>query len=691
MGKLSYEGYMNLLFHPEYDEETIPSDIAKRIISNAISPVISVTSTPELDEHIQQAYGIDSLYMLLRFFGNCVTDRDQTNEYSFGEAPENKPSDGSSSTGTSPADSNLRSRKRSNTLFQRDLTQSRYIRFTRSLGDLVESGSPDDMLFDYHSLETFLQAMLRRIESQTTDKTTHTLLKKSLYHRFFSLAISSTSYLSPYEAFNHPVVSLIALDTHLGQGYDDARDLLSEFKSLSSTTEIFPVFLSTTDILPVFLLCYYADSDEEYESSKALARKLKKQLFVESILLPLWKESYQENVQVPLHQPVMTSLDEMLFMMQSPVCLKLSLELINATYDVLENLVNDLMVPFMQRKISFWDETVLQTRKSLFHGNKLFKRFMSRTAGGNNVQQQSSLVKDKEGRNYFIFSSPELLMRKLADWSMMLGEFKRAYSTYDLISHDFEGFPKYLASCLEWCAVSVLMGAQNIVTAKMLKSDIDPLIQRAVDTYEACALDQSSTNGVSGSLHDGPIVRSYETRCLFLASELYLSLSDTWTSTPYALQNLETILGECKLGPCSQIMIWERISDCYYLRIDPRIRHKVPSAAAKKSERESNGMMEIGTDGNLHEDIVTKGFTRLRKAAFFRLISATMWAEQKQWRQVAWCLKDIEGSYEGINLVNRKNLTLAKLKDELAKKENFSEGQIHEKSSVNVATKAVIE
>lgn len=675
---------MNLLFHLEHGQEKVPPDIAKRIVSNAISPVISVSSTPELDRHIQEVYNLDSLYMFLRYFGDCVADRDQANEFSAEEAKSKE--EGPSSSASLVVHEAPRSRKRSNSLFQRDPTQSQYVRFTRPLGDLIESADPNDMLFDYHSLESFLEDMLRLIDKHTDEKTPHILLKKSLYHRFFSLAISSTTYLSPYETFNHPVVSLIALDIPIGQGYEEARNLLLKFKNLNNTTENFPAFMSTSDILPVFLLCYNDESDEQVEVCLSLARQLKKQLFVESILLPLWKDSYKNDSLVTLHQPVMSSLEEMLYMLQTPGANRLPLKLINATYDILEKLVNDLMVPFMQRKISFWEETILQPRKSLFHGAKFFKKFMPKTAGGTNIHQQVSLAKDKYGKEYFVFSSTEFLMRKLADWSMMLSDYKTAYSTYESLSHDFDHFPKYLATCLEWCAISVLMGAQNIVTAKMLKNDIDPLIQRAVETYESCALHDSSPSDDNERDCPAP-VRSYETRCMLLASELFLSLSDTWTSTPYALHNLETILAECKLGPCSRIMIWERLSDCYYQRIDPRIRHKVGYSVLKVSEKASEH--ETGDDEHLHEDIVTRGFTRLRKAAFFRLIATNKWAEQKQWRQASWCLADIEDSYAGIGFVNRKDLILAKLKEKLANAEMDSPATSTEKYDLHVEEKVI--
>lgn len=685
MVKLSYENYMNLLFHLDHGAEKVPADIAKRIVSNAISPVICVTSTTELDRHIQETYHLDSLYMLLRFFGDCVGDRDQANECRSEERPsEDEKTEVSSSSTLAVARGP--SRKRSNSLFQRDATQSQYIRFTRPLRDLVESADTNDMLFDYHTLESFLENMLLLIDERTNNQTPHKLLKKSLYHRFFSLAISSTAYLSPYETFNHPVVSLIALDIPIGQGYEEARDLLTRFKNLNHTTKNFPVFLNTNDVLPVFLLCYNEDSEEQYEICQALTKKLKKQLFVEGILLPLWKGSYKTAAQVTLHQPVMSSLEEVLYFLREPTITQLSIQLINSIYDVLERLINGLMVPFMQRKISFWEETILQPRKSLFHGAKFLKRFMSKTTSGTNIHQQSSIAKDDKGNEYFVSSSPEFLMRKLADWSMMLSDYKTAYSTYDSLNHDLEHYPKYLASCLEWCSVSVLMGAQNIVTAKMLKNDIDPLIQRAVDTYENCAFYDTQLSGSKKSNSAAP-VRSYETRCMFLASELFLSLSDTWTSTPYALRNLETILAECRLGPCSQIMIWERLSDCYRQRIDPRIRHKVNEGGSYDEDNlDGKGQAE---NEPVHTNIVTQGLTRMRKAAFFQLIAANKWAEQKQWRQASWCLKDVDEAYAGIEFVNRKDLALAKLKDKLAGVEQDSKTIKPFKEQIHVEQKVI--
>lgn len=288
----------------------------------------------------------------------------------------------------------------------------------------------------------------------------------------------------------------------------------------------------------------------------------------------------------------------------------------------------------------------------------------------NGNHQHNSLTKDNQGNEYFASSSSEFLMRKLADWSMMLSDFKTAYSTYESLMDDLDAFPKYLASCIEWCAVSLLMGAQSIVTVKMIKNDINPLIERALATYENCSRMQRRNSKELTSSGVLEPVRSYETRCMILASELFLSLSDTWTSTPYAIQYLETILDECKLGPCSQIMVWERLSDCYNLRVDPRVKHKV--GGMKKSVKNTEDLRnddEYDTDHFTEEDILSEGLTRRRKAAFFRLMAAKKWAEQKQWRQVSWCLKDIENTYSDIDFLHGNGLILSNLKNQLNSKD----------------------
>lgn len=660
----SYENYMNLVWHLKYSKETVPTDMAKRIVSHGIAPVITVSSTLALDDHIKQSYGMESMYYLLRFFGGCVSDRDQANEMHEDENNTNVNVINNNLQVPQPNGVQGRRRSNSNSLLQRDPTQLQYIRFSRPLPDLLSSPKTSEIdedarekqgqCPDNHVLETFLTSYLQLINNSTPWDIDHTLLRKSIYHNFFSQTLSSTEDLSPYECFNHPILSLIALDISQGQTYEDARDLLTTFKNLNKFIDNFPQYLNLNDILPVFLLCYDRDSPEQLETCTDLAKKLKKQLFVESVILPLWDNgSPNSDSLITLHEPIMTSLVETVDFLSDPHELngqfKLPSNTVNEIYNMLDDLVYNLLIPFMQRKISYWDETIMQPRKSIFHGSRFLKRFINKSN-----QQQIQTYKTSQGEEHFLASSDEFLLRKLADWSIMVSNFKMAFTTYESLSNDFENFPIYMASCLEWCAVSLLMGAQSIVTVKMIKNDITPLIERAVDTYKS---------------EMRPI---FETRCMLLSTELFLSLNDTWTSTPYAINYLETILSDGKLGPLSQTLIWERLSDCYSSRIDPRIKYKTESvSAASYMINESNIQLQINGVVD-SQDIVSKGLTRRRKAAFFRLIAAKKWAEQMHWRQVNWCLNDIHDIYDNVGLFTKEGGILSKLNESLQEQMSIS-------------------
>ncbi|SCU90362.1 LADA_0F03532g1_1 [Lachancea dasiensis] len=711
---LSYERYMNLVFHLNSVVEPVPQEISRKIVFGAVSPVVTVTSNADLDQHVQDCYGMDSLYMLLRHFGDCVSDKDQAeSDEEDGEQSHEHNTDQSSLKPTSTQ----QGRKRTNSLFQR--SSSRFLRFTRPLTDLIGTRESHDLLFDYHSLEVFLQHYLSFVEQKTTPKTPHVLLQHSLYHKFFTTAISSTTHLSPYESFNHPIASLLALDISKGQNYETARELLVTFKNMHNHTLHFPSFININDVLPVFLLCYEDNSREQFETCNSLAKMLKKQLFVESILLPCW--SVDKNVATrALNQPVMSSLEETMLSMMKNERYSLPLTLVENIYDRITSFLDELLIPFMKRKISFWEETILQPRKSIFPNSKFFRRLMAKNPAP--AANNDSATHNSQGLAYFAATSNEFLLRKLADWSFMLSDFKTAYSTYELLSRDFEGYPEYLAPCLEWCAFSVLMGAQSIVTLKMIKSDIDPLIVRALKSYELSANKAKERNAIinsqiiaatnsensgkassaekahsAGKKPVGKIssqsataltphqsAQSYETRCMLMAAELFLSLSDTWTATPYAIKYLETILDDCTIGSLSQIVIWERLAYCYALKVDPRMKSKSSSNDNKGTEVTEKQVddVEVPNDAESDDDLqpydhkleqdcmASMGLTRKRKSTLFRLIAAKKWAKARQWRQASWSYQDVESMYSHLGFAQRDNSILQRLRREIESHES---------------------
>ncbi|SCU87291.1 LAFA_0E05842g1_1 [Lachancea sp. 'fantastica'] len=699
---LSYERYMNLVFHRDSVLEPVPQEISRKIVSGAVSPVVTVTSNDLLDQHIQEFYGLDSLYMLLRHFGDCISDRAQADN----DDPEVTPDDTPKPSGALLTPNvKSRARSRSNSLFQR--SSSQFLRFTRPLTDLIGTRESHDLLFDYHSLEVFLQHYLNLIEERTTANTPHILLQHSLYHKFFTTAISSTTHLSPYESFNHPVASLLALDITKGQDYETARELLVSFKNMHNSTPHFPAFINVNDVLPVFLLCYEEDSREQFEKCQSLAKMLQKQLFVESLLLPLWNKD-NAAVKRVLRLPVMSSLEETMLSTMNEKQFELPLPLIETIYDKLIVFAEELMIPFMKRKISFWEETILQPRKSIFPNSKFFRKLITRNPAP--TANNDSATHNSQGLAYFAATSNEFLLRKLADWSFMLSDYKTAYSTYELLSKDFETTPEYLASCLEWCALSVLMGAQSIVTVKMIKNDIDPLITRALKSYELSATRAKERNAlikstnkkasVPGTVQESEAkaiaddqatstpyqsAQSYETRCMLLAAELFLSLSDTWTATPYAIKYLETILDDCTVGTLSEVVIWERLAQCYASRIDPRIKSRKTLTDIRGTDdlekvNEGEELSDADSDDEgqpykhkIEQDCVSAiGLTRKRKSALFRLIAAKKWVEAKQWRQASWTFRDVELMYADSKIAHRKTSTsiLDRLRTEIQRHES---------------------
>ncbi|AAS54585.2 AGR096Cp [Eremothecium gossypii ATCC 10895] len=605
---LSYETYMNLVHYPEHWSQPVPHEISRRVICNALSPCVSVQSTAALEAHLAEEFSEGSLYMLLRYFADYVRER--------GEEV-----------------GSVSGQRRPGSVYQRQT--SRYVRFQRPLEEVIETA--EQQAVDFEDLEEALGQFLRDIEARTTNESPSELLKHSIFHKFITM-LSSTA-LSPYHTVNHPIMALLALDVTQGEEYTLARELLVQFKNLPSKSSKFPSYINTNDVLPVFILCFDESSSEQWETVQALQKAIKKQLFVESVPLPIFTN--YESDPVVLHPPITNSLQEQVYDGSHPPLLRLCPQLVDVIYETINAMVEDLMIPFMNRKISFWDETILQPRKSIFHGNKFLKRFMNKT----NSSAAGTLSTSSDG--YFLASSNEFLLRKLADWSFMLSDYKTAYSIYYILLRDFELYPQYLSSCQEFSALSLLMGAHSIVTTKMIKNDIDPLIMKYMDSTVA------SLNYLG------------KFRCLVYMAELFLSLSDTWTSAPFAIKYLELILQneQLKLGPLSRTMLWERISYAYQLRIDPRIH--------TDDEYLSDNFMELTTEDDFcmnpnklhHWRIHSLGLTRHRKEAVFRLLAAKKWLEYGHIRQGAWSLKGCNKVYRNLGFANADGTLLSRLVD----------------------------
>ncbi|CDO96237.1 unnamed protein product [Kluyveromyces dobzhanskii CBS 2104] len=644
--QFSYEKYMNLIQYPEHWSNPIPHEISKKVIYNTLSPCICVQSNPELDDHLKDLYNIDSVSMLFRYFGDYIQDRDQV-----------PLSSDTKDTGALPG-----TRHRSDSLSQRQASEC--VRFTRSLENLVSIDSEDQIL-QPSDIDSFLSQYLQNLEPiMDGNGTPSKLLKHSIYHRFF-ITLSSIN-LSRYHSFHHPVVALIPIDITKNQGYEYARELLINFKNLNNTLDNFPEFININDILPVFVLCYDENSREQWESVQSLTKSLKKQLFVESVSISLFT-SYENQQLTTLHSPIIVSLHEQIFNMSYPTSINIPSKLVTHLYDTISSVVEELMIPFMNRKLVFWDETVLQPRKSIFQSNKFFRRFISPKSNHPASHKPIHPEDSKQSDIMFPASSPEFLLRKLADWSFMLSDFKKAYSIYDLLTKDFESYPQYLAPCLEYKSVSLLMGAQNIITAKTIKTEVDPLMNKAIEQYRK----QEDKNSLR-LIH-----------CILTFSDLLLSLSDTWVSSPLAVNYLTLIQESNILGPYASVIIWERIAYAYEICIDPRVNdHFLPKPEDGELIDNTGCTASSKDEKNLHENDVdnewknenklirnnmrSEGLTRFRKYSLYQLVAAKKWTEVHKNNQAKWCIHQASPAYKKLDLSKRPDGLFHKLTIELS-------------------------
>lgn len=607
---------MNLAQYQEHWSNPIPHEISKKVIYNTLSPCICVQTNLELDHHLQDMYGVDSLSLLLRYFGDYIQDRDQVPSV-YPPRPE---------TGNG-------NRHRSDSLFQRQASEC--VRFTRSLEDLISIDS-EEQLLQPSDVDAFLSQYLNGLES-TMDQVEvpSKLLKHSIYHKFF-MTLSSIN-LSRYHSFHHPVMSLIPLDITKNQGYEFARELLIHFKNLNNSLKNFPSFININDILPIFVLCYDESSREQWESVQSLIKALKKQLFVESVPVPLFTVHGKDKL-TKLHSPISVSLHEQVFNMSHPVSISIPTPLVSTMYDAISSMVEELMIPFMRRKIAFWDETVLQPRKSIFHGNKFLRRFMSKSNHPNQPNKVSDVADIDNEDIIFPSSSTEFSLRKLADWSFMLSDFKTAYSIYELLSKDLESYPQYLGPCLESRTVSLLMGAQSIITAKTIKTEVDPLMIRSIEQYKK----QSQKHSLR-LIH-----------CILTCVDLLLSLSDTWVSSPLAIRYLNSIIESNLLGPYATVLIWERISYAHEICIDPRVNDD--HLLNKEYEEKTLDNEEWRNPNKItRRPLRTEGLTRFRKYSLFQLVAAKKWQELHKRNQSKWCIYHATAVYKRINLSKRQD------------------------------------
>lgn len=280
---------------------------------------------------------------------------------------------------------------------------------------------------------------------------------RDLYLDFFTKIITSNR-IVPFETFNHPISQIFVVD-YGAESVDDLRRDIVEFRNYN-----FPKFFQIDDLLVHTFVLYDPAMATEAEIGE-FQQSIRRTLSVNSTVIAIDTRAADDDHKVELSVVENSTIEEDL----QRITLNQQSErlTVSSTVDaVVRSCVNEYitkyLIPHMERKIRVWDDLVLLPKKSIT--NRLFsvsKLFFNNNSAHNSPEPQPSLPSSafNHQENYYHKSSHEQMIRKLADWLLILKDFKYAYSTYDLIKKDYTNDKAwvYVALAQELCVVSLIL------------------------------------------------------------------------------------------------------------------------------------------------------------------------------------------------------------------------------------------
>lgn len=245
----------------------------------------------------------------------------------------------------------------------------------------------------------------------------------------------------------------------------------------------------------------------------------------------------------------------------------------------------------MERHVATWNEQVLARRRGISgRFMSLSKRWTPFGSGRTSSSQAVGSSNYDSLQGFYRPDAPEALMRKLADYSFMLRDWKLALSTYDILRTDFNNDKawRHYAGAAEMAALSALMSTGPL-SSKTRTENIDGWIEAASYSYT----DRQRS-----------AAPYYALRTLALGLELLRlrGSSAADDAARWASRILETGL----VGAIGSALFTERVSACY-------------------SVRTGVGTFNLGS--------------RRRKAAFWSAMAAENWYRLDKALQAEKCLE----------------------------------------------------
>ncbi|ORX86207.1 hypothetical protein BCR32DRAFT_265161 [Anaeromyces robustus] len=331
--------------------------------------------------------------------------------------------------------------------------------------------------------------------------------------------VNSVVSVSEHESFDHPLSSFIFVSTN-------NNNPLSTFEQLQKTIDSHPIF-KTEYVDPNIIKHYILIHDKRNTSDKEienLKMQMKKLFGLQFDILALdfkggeeldnakkpktnfWTETMvtQEYLNMLLPKnfntgenspPLLTSplnneglplfkdVDKNLKYVEKAEMLEYG-KLISSSDNLnvnvfLSDFISLTLLPYMERNIHHLNEQVASSRRGI---NRFFNAGRKYFGNSSKQMQQRNIVATIDGLNRYSYQSAEAQMRKLADLSFMLCDYKFAYSVYDNVKKDFnsnEQDRKYYAGTQGMIVLCLLM-------YNSVKLNIDTIMEHSVLNYNKC-------------------------------------------------------------------------------------------------------------------------------------------------------------------------------------------------------------
>ncbi|KAM0361479.1 hypothetical protein ACHAO7_007907 [Fusarium culmorum] len=456
----------------------------------------------------------------------------------------------------------------------------------------------------------------------------------SPYYALYLRRLLSGLPISPHETFSHPVACVIAVSSRNPDPITEMRKLYTETNEGSKRL---PPWVDSE-----FIRYYVLVHDEERDDiiqSMAVFEQMKRHLGIHCHLLRLrssqsaetdddsiplprsdWMSAHEELEDIRHSEDDEDFEDPTRYIFESDA---------TAIRTFVREMVTMSIIPQMERNVSIWNDQVASRRRGITG------RFMNLSRkwafGGSSRNSTGGTSNSRDNYNaagFYGSEAPEAIMRKLADYSFMLRDWKLAHSTYDLLRSDFSDSKawKHHAAANEMAAFSLLIFPQQM-SSKNRAETIDQMLEAAFYSYN------TRCSAPYGAL-----------RSLLLGLELLRLRNGTNIDDAgrWGVRLLESKIS----GNVGDALIKERLAVCY-------------------SSKEGVGSWHWGS--------------RRRKSATWSILSADAWLQQSRHIQARRCLDEAYRTYstlphkEGITKFGAAGHFMASLQHSLAESPDASD------------------